>query len=523
MKNCEKIKYPVGVQTFEKIREGNFLYVDKTSIIYSLIQARGFYFLSRPRRFGKSLLLSTLEAYYRGRRDLFKGLALDSLTEEWEPHAVLHIDLNYGKYDHPDDLMVILSEHLDKWEAIYGKTPSTIPNPDPHIRFNQIIRRAAQKTEKKVVILVDEYDKPLLNAFNRPDLADIYRSQLKAFYANLKSMDAFIEMAMLTGVARFSKVSIFSDLNNLRDISFDDKFASICGITSEELDIFFQSGMKTLAESLEMDTAHLREELRRHYDGYHFSRKSPDIYNPFSLVNVFAANRISDFWFSSGTPSFLVSLLEGFDFRYKEISPVTIDSRYLESAGLLDSDPIPAFYQTGYLTIKEYDREFKEFTLAYPNEEVKYGFLEFLMRSIVPAESLRGFSIPDFVREVRSGRPEAFMKRMESLIASVPYSENGSAEGHFQNAVYLLFTLLGQYTRMEDRTSDGRIDLQVETSKYIYIFEFKINSTSEKAMEQIREKKYWLRDAVAGKEIFLIGANFNTSTRRLTSPLISKI
>ncbi|MDE6027931.1 MAG: AAA family ATPase, partial [Muribaculaceae bacterium] len=305
MKQGNKLKYPVGIQSFEKLRENGYLYVDKTEFIYSLIENAGYYFLSRPRRFGKSLLLSTLEAYYKGRRDLFKGLALDSLTEDWGPHPVLHIDLNYGQYDHPEDLTEILSNHLDEWEKIYGTPDSTIKGGSPGVRFNRIIRQAYEKTGKTVVILVDEYDKPLLNTIHRPELAGHYRSQLKAFYANLKTMDAFIEIAVLTGVARFPKVSIFSDLNNLNDISFENRYAAICGITSSELDQYFQSSIKDLAEELEITIEETRYELQKHYDGYHFSAKSPDIYNPFSLINVFANENIGDYWFASGTPTYL--------------------------------------------------------------------------------------------------------------------------------------------------------------------------------------------------------------------------
>ena len=515
------MRYPVGVQSFEKIREEDFLYVDKTDLIFSIIKEKGYFFLSRPRRFGKSLLLSTLEAYYKGRRDLFKGLALDSLTEDWEPRPVLHLDLNNGNYTYSSGLLEKLNSQVADWEKSFGIVRNENKDESVSLRFGNLIKNLAEQTGRKVVILIDEYDKPLLNAINNPELSETYRSQLKAFYSNLKTMDPYIEMAMLTGVARFSKVSIFSDLNNLRDISFSYKFAAICGITADELDTYFQPGIHSLAEKMGVSREDVRAELRKRYDGYHFSETSPDIYNPFSLVNVFADNSMRDYWFASGTPTYLMRLIEKGEYPFSEISPTTIDRRYLESAGLLDSDPIPAFYQTGYITIKDYDSEFNEYLLAYPNEEVKYGFLKFLIRNYVPKIERKGFSIPDFVKEIRAGKPEIFMKRMESLMASVPYNEKGSAEAHFQNAVYLLFTLLGQFTKMEDRTSDGRIDLQVETAEYIYIFEFKIDSSSEKAMEQILEKKYWLREVVSGKKIFLIGANFDSSTRRMTEPIIA--
>ncbi|MDE6234510.1 MAG: ATP-binding protein [Muribaculaceae bacterium] len=519
MKQSYPVKYPIGIQSFAEIRQGGYLYVDKTEIIYRLIQDSKYYFLSRPRRFGKSLLLSTLEAYYLGKRELFKGLALDSLTEDWEPHPVLHLDLNYGNYDEPNGLEEILNNHLIKWEKEYGisDTPAT----SPAVRFNNIIQRAYEQTGKKVVILIDEYDKPLLNTIDKPELADIYRSKLKAFYGNLKTMDAYIRLAVLTGVARFSKVSIFSDLNNLRDISFSTDYAAICGITSEELDEYFGVGIERLADKMRLTVEATREELRRRYDGYHFAEASPDIYNPFSLVNVFADNSMKNYWFHSGTPSYLVKLISKDNYRFRDIAPITIGQDYLESAGLLDRNPAPVFYQSGYLTIKEYLPLYRSYRLDYPNEEVKVGFLNFLLRSYIPdADAGRGFSITDFLIEVDSGNPYGFMDRMKSLIADVPYGDKGTPEDHFQNAIYLLFTLLGYFTRMEDRTSNGRIDLQVETPSYVYIFEFKIDSTARKAMEQMREKRYWERESMSGKEIFLIGANFDTKTKRLTDDIL---
>ena len=519
MKPTYPTKYPIGVQSFEKLRSENYLYVDKTSVLFPIIRDGGYYFLSRPRRFGKSLLLSTLEAYYLGKRELFHGLSLDSLTDEWEPHPVLHLDLNYGNYVDTHGLEEILNNHLKNWEEEYGVSDNT--DKSPAVRFNNIISSAYERTGRKVVILIDEYDKPLLNTIDNPELAEIYRSQLKAFYGNLKTMDSYIRLAVLTGVARFSKVSIFSDLNNLRDISFDNQYAAICGITSDELNEYFAEGIRQLAGESGLSAEETREELRRRYDGYHFAAKSPDIYNPFSLVSVFAANSIRNYWFHTGTPSYLVKLISKGNYLFRNIAPVTIGQDYLESAGLLDRNPTPVFYQSGYLTIKEYLPQYRSYRLDYPNEEVKEGFLNFLLQSYIPDTNAgRGFSITDFLIEVDSGNPAGFMERMKSLIADVPYGDKGTPEDHFQNAVYLLFTLLGYFTRMEDRTSNGRIDLQVETPRYVYIFEFKIDSTARKAMDQIREKRYWERESVSGKEIFLIGANFDSKSRRLTDDIL---
>ncbi|MDE5807270.1 MAG: ATP-binding protein [Muribaculaceae bacterium] len=519
---ADEIKYPVGLQSFPEIRERGFLYVDKTQYIYNLIKQKGYYFLSRPRRFGKSLLLSTIEAYYQGRRDLFKGLALDSLTENWEPHPVLHLDLNNGNYTELAGLEEILDMHLKTWEREF-EVEGTKENPkaSPSIRFSNIIRTACKKSGKKVVILIDEYDKPLLNAVGDEELENDFRSLLKSLYSNLKSMDKYIELGFLTGVARFSKVSIFSDLNNLRDISFEEQFAGICGITSDELDSYFQAGIARLAEKEGTTPQETREMLRLNYDGYHFADVSPDVYNPFSLMNVFAKMRMGSYWFESGTPSYLVRLIEREQWLLRDLAPIEIEANILESAGLLSPDPIPSLYQTGYLTIKDFDRVFRTYTLDYPNREVRDGFISFLVPYYIKPSGQPGqFSVKRFVTALTSGDADSFMKLLESMLAGVPYSEKGSAEAHFQNAAYILFTLMGQYVRIEDRMSDGRIDLTVETSRYVFIFEFKIDSTAEEAMRQIHEKEYWLKHIHSGKEIILIGADFSTKTRRLNGYII---
>lgn len=521
----KEIKYPVGIQSFPKIREEGYLYVDKTPYIFQIIKTKGYFFLSRPRRFGKSLLISTLEAYYQGRRDLFKGLALDSLTEDWEPHPVLHLDLNSGSYQSGNGLQEILDSHLRDWERKFEmENPDSLSTLSPSIRFRNVIRRAYEKTNKKVVILIDEYDKPLLSSIGDERLSEDFRNMLKSVYSNLKSMDSYIEIALLTGVARFSKVSIFSDLNNLRDISFEEKFAGICGITSEELDSFFADGIAKLAHKEGKNYEETRELLRVNYDGYHFSDISPDIYNPFSLVSVFAKMRLGPYWFEYGTPSHLIHLIEKEQWMLRDLAPVEIESSKLESAGIPSSDPIPTLYQTGYLTIKSYDPLFRIYTLDYPNQEVRVGFLSFLIPYYIKPDNQPGsFTIKKFVLAITSGRVEEFMSFLESMLAGVPYSEKGSAEAHFQNAAYILFMLMGQYVKIEDRTSDGGIDLTVETHDFIYIFEFKINSTPEEALAQIHEKKYWLKYLPSEKEIFLIGANFDTETRRLNGYKIEKV
>ena len=520
MTDNRQIRYPVGIQTFSTIREKNYLYVDKTHYIYKLISEGQYYFLSRPRRFGKSLLLSTIEAYYQGRRDLFKGLALDSLTDDWEPHPVLHLDLNSEDYNGEDDLSRKLSSELGIWEQSF----SVIAHPGNSLssRFAAVIRKAYETTGKKVVILVDEYDKPMLQAINDVKLADRFRSMLKAFYGNLKSMDRYIEFAMLTGVARFSKVSIFSDLNNLRDISFQNDFAAICGITTPELDGSFAKGIRDLAEANGMTESETREKLKEWYDGYHFAEVLTDIYNPFSLVNVFAANQFGNYWFQSGTPSHLARALERKPMQLRRMSGFRIDMQTLSSAGIMTEDPITLLYQSGYLTISEVDAEYEELVLDYPNREVKESFLKFLVpyyTSLTEQDS--SFAINSFAREIREGNAEGFMGRLSSLIAAVPYGGKGSTpESHFQNAVYLVFTLMGYRVGVEQRISSGRIDMTVETTDHVYIFEFKVDRSAREAMDQISQRGYWRPYEASGKQIVLIAANFDSQTRRLCNDTI---
>lgn len=517
MKN--EIRYPVGIQSFKEIREGGYLYVDKTRYIRNLLKGK-YYFLSRPRRFGKSLLLSTLEAFFEGNRDLFKELDIDSFTENWESSPVLHLDLNNRDYKDESSLFKELNETLEEWESLYGREKR---DRDVEERFAYIIRKAYEKTGKKVVILVDEYDKPLLGCIDNPELAEKYRGTLKAFYSNLKTMDPYIRFAMLTGVARFSKISIFSDLNNLRDISFSDEFAAICGITQEELSGYFDKGIAALSNKYELDYEQTVGELRRRYDGYHFSEESPDIYNPFSLMNVFADLRLSNYWFASGTPTYLISLVNKYQVAFRDIAPVEYDAEALQTEGIFSGDLVPTFYQTGYLTIKYYDREYNTVTLDYPNTEVAQDFLRLLLWTFLPeTRHHTGYRIIDFIKDVKTGNPESFMQRLQSLTASIPYQENLSAEAGFQNLVYLLFTLIGFSTKMEDRTSEGRIDIEVTTDEYIYLFELKVNSSAQNALRQIREKRYWLRHATGRRKIYLIGANFDTKSRLLDDWIIEQ-
>jgi hypothetical protein len=367
---------PIGVQEFESLRRDGYLYVDKTALVYQLATTGRYYFLSRPRRFGKSMLLSTLHAYFEGKKELFEGLAIENLEKDWIKYPVLHLDLNTENYSDPAALENKLRLKLSEWEALYGRNPkeTTISS-----RFEGVIKRASEKTGLGVVILVDEYEKPVLQVVDNEELQDSYRATLKGFYGALKSMDKYIKFAFLTGVTKLSKVSIFSDVNNLKDISFNRNYATVCGITDEEIDTVFPRYVSRLAEEHEMTETEAREELRSRYDGYHFCRKSVGVYNPFSLLNAFDANDFMNYWFETGTPSFLVSMLKQGSYRLEAVTSPGVDISALSSVDLMAKDPVPVLYQSGYLTIKDYDPEFELYTLGIPNKEVEDGFFKFLL------------------------------------------------------------------------------------------------------------------------------------------------
>lgn len=409
--------------------------------------------------------------------------------------------------------------HLERWESVYGNEKK---DRDVVERFSYVIEQAYKKTGREVVILVDEYDKPVLNAINDEPLADRFRSTLKAFYGNLKSMDRYIKFGMLTGVARFSKISIFSDLNNLRDLTFEPDFSAICGITNEELDRYFQNGMECIAEKSGKSLQKVRCELKDRYDGYHFSEDLTDVYNPFSLVNVFASRVFRPYWFQSGTPTYLVNILRSTRFIPRDLEGVRIDADVLMSEGIMTKSLVPSLYQTGYLTIKSYNELSDRYTLGYPNREVELGFFRYIM-PIFTGQSQSGaeFEIGNFVDDINDGKPEEFIKRISSIIAGMPhYGPKDPYENNFQIVIYLLCKMLGFYTEAESHTSDGRIDLTVETREYIYVFEFKINKSAREAMDQIRRKEYWRKFESSGKRIFLIGINFDSGNRRISDYLI---
>ena len=507
------MKYPIGIQNFEKIREGGYLYIDKTDLVYDLANNGIYYFLSRPRRFGKSLLISTLEAYFSGRKELFEGLKIAELEKEWKEHPILHLDLNTKKYEDKSSLDAILNMHLEIWEAAYGDEKK---DRSPEERFMYVIKRAFEKTGKQVVILVDEYDKPMLQAIDNDALQDEYRNTLKAFYGALKSMDRYIRFALLTGVTKFGKVSVFSDLNNLRDISMEFAYSGICGITEEELHTAMGESIAELGAANGMTVEETKMKLKEMYDGYHFNRRCMDIYNPFSILNTFAKKEFGDYWFETGTPTFLVGLMKGCGYSLKKLMSEYATADSLNGLETLRKDPVPILYQSGYLTIKDYDKEFKTYILGFPNKEVENGFIKFLLPSYTGMDgSDAAFEIISFVKDVRAGNTDAFMKRLQSFFADTPYELVRDLELHYQNVMFILFKLLGFYTQAEYHTSEGRIDMVVKTPDYIYVMEFKLDGTAEEAMQQIESKDYSLPFECDGRKLVKIGVNFSNEKRNV--------
>lgn len=514
------MKYPIGIQNFKDIRMGGYVYVDKTALIYKLADLGKYYFLSRPRRFGKSLLISTLEAYFQGKKELFGELALERLETEWKSYPVLHLDLNVDKYSTPDNLDQVLNEALAQWEKPYGSNPNEATL---SLRFKGIIRRAFEQTGKQVVVLVDEYDKPLLSTIDCKELHDAYRSTLKAFFGVLKSQDPYIRFAFLTGVSRFSHVSIFSDLNNLQDISMIPDYADICGISEKELHEYFEESLQELASANGMTYEQVCEKLRGQYDGYHFYPNSVGIYNPFSLLNTFQYKLFQDYWFRTGTPTFLVKLLQQNEYDLKALKGLYVDDSALQSVDEDYADPIPVLFQTGYLTFSGYDPEMG-YRLDFPNQEVERGFFNFLLPyyTSVLKSGVKSY-LNKLTAAVRQGKPNDLLRTLQTMLAGKPYMlAGGDKEVHFQNTLYLIFTMLGYNVQVEQATSQGRMDVTIQTPDYVYIFELKLDKSAEEALQQIKDNQYARPFQTDSRKVFLIGANFSSATRTVEKWMVEE-
>ena len=514
--------YPIGIQNFESLRNDGYFYVDKTALLYRLAKTGRYFFLSRPRRFGKSLMISTLQAYFEGKKELFEGLAIEQLEKEWVKRPVLHIDLNIEKYNTPDSLDKILNDTLVQWEELYGTRPSETSF---SLRFAGIIRRACEKSGERVAILVDEYDKPMLQAIGDVELQKAFRTTLKPFYGVLKSMDGYIKFALLTGVTKFGKVSVFSDLNNLNDISMDDLYVELCGITEKEIHTNFEDELHKLANAQKMSYENVCRELKACYDGYHFVENSIGIYNPFSLLNTFLKMKFGSYWFETGTPSYLVELLKRHNYDLYRMAHEETNADILNSIDSESTNPIPVIYQSGYLTIKGYDPRFGMYRLGFPNREVEEGFLKYLMPFYANADKVDSpFQIQKFVNEVETGQIDAFFRRLSSLMADTPYELVRDLELHYQNILFIVFKLVGFYVKAEYHTSEGRVDLVLQTDKYTYVMEFKFDSTAEEALRQINEKHYARPfEADTTRTLYKIGVNFSSNTRNIEKWLVETV
>ena len=505
--------YPIGIQNFEKIRNDGYLYIDKTALMYQMVKTGSYYFLSRPRRFGKSLLISTLEAYFQGKKELFTGLAVEGWEKDWIKYPILHLDLNIEKYDTPESLDNILEKSLTAWEKLYGAEPS---ERSFSLRFAGIIERACKQAGQRVVILVDEYDKPMLQAIGNEKLQKQFRDTLKPFYGALKTMDGYIKFAFLTGVTKFGKVSVFSDLNNLDDISMRKDYVEICGVSDQELHENLDIELHEFAETQGLSYDKLCTKLKEYYDGYHFTHNSIGIYNPFSLLNAFKYKEFGSYWFETGTPTYLVKLLKKHHYDLERMAHEETDAQVLNSIDSESTNPIPVIYQSGYLTIKGYDERFGIYRLGFPNREVEEGFIRFLLPFYANVNKVESpFEVQKFVREVETGDYDSFFHRLQSFFADTTYEVIREQELHYENVLFIVFKLVGFYTKVEYHTNNGRVDLILQTDKFIYIMEFKLNGTAEEALQQINNKRYALPFEADGRKLFKIGINFSEKTRNI--------
>ena len=506
-------RYPIGIQDFEDLRNNDYIYVDKTALIYQLVNTNKIYFLSRPRRFGKSLLVSTLEAYFLGKKELFNGLDMEQLEKDWTVYPVLHIDFSGSKYMEAESLRASINVQLLLWENVYGRQEG---EDTFSLRLEGIIRRAYEQTGQQVVVLVDEYDAPMLDSNNNHELQHEIRGIMRDFFSPLKKSGKYLRFLFLTGISKFSQMSIFSELNNLQNVSMSDNYSTICGITEQELLTQMKIDVEQMAQANDETYEEACAHLKKQYDGYHFSKSCVDVYNPFSLINAFAQKSYENYWFSTGTPTFLIELLQQMNFDIRLLDRMDAKPEDFDKATDCLTDPIPVLYQSGYLTIKGYDPDFQLYTLAYPNKEVRKGFIESLMPAYVhlPARE-NTFYVVSFIKDLRIGHLEECLERLKSFFASIPNKLNNKEEKHYQTIFYLFFRLMGQYIDVEVDTAIGRADAVVKLQDTIYVFEFKVDGTPEEALTQINSKKYAIPYQADHRKIVKVGVNFDSATRTI--------
>ena len=501
--------YPIGIQTFERIRKEDKFYVDKTEYIYRMTHTDGtYFFLSRPRRFGKSLLVSTFQSYFEGKKELFEGLAIEKLEKEWNEYPVLHFDLSKGKHMEKAQLEEYLGYLLEDYEQKYGIENHRNGNNN---RFNDLIEVVYRKTGKQVVVLIDEYDAPLLDVAHEKEKLDVLRNTMRNFYSPLKGNESMLRFVFLTGITKFSQLSIFSELNNITNVSMDEPYAGICGITKEELLTQMSDDIDALAEHLELSREETIQELKDHYDGYHFTWPSPDVYNPYSLLNCFAKQKMDSFWFGSGTPTFLIEKMREFHVLPSQLGKVRAKAASFDAATERMTSLTPLLYQSGYLTIKDYEKKIDVYTLDFPNKENEVGLFDSLLPGYLGSEIDAGrVVVADISTYINNGEMDEALQLLADFLETIPYCDNTHYEGHWQQTLYIMFALLTNYDILvEQHTAKGRIDITMETADTIYVMELKFNKSAEEALAQIEAKRYADAFKMSGKKVVKIGLNFS--------------
>ena len=512
--------YPIGIQTFSEIINKGYLYIDKTEYVHQMTHSASKYmFLSRPRRFGKSLLVSTLEAYFQGRRDLFGGLAMERLETEWTEYPVLHFDMSLGKHLDKGGLERYLSSQLEQMEADYGIRSDS---PDSNIRLTRLIRRAYERTGRQVVVLIDEYDAPLLDVAHEEENLPLLRNIMRNFYSPLKACDPYLRFVFLTGITKFSQLSIFSELNNIRNISMLPEYAALCGITEEEMATQMDGDLDILAGRLGVSREETMRKLKNHYDGYHFTWPSPDIYNPFSLLNAFADGRLDSYWFGSGTPTYLIEMLRKYGVQPQRIGGRKVMAESFDAPTERMTDIAPLLYQSGYVTIKGYSPITRLYTLDIPNKEVRIGLMKSLLPGYLERRTTDGLTTVALLYEaIYEERLDDALRLLQTFLSTVPYCDHTDYEGHYQQMLYIIFSLLGMYVDVEVRTPMGRVDMVMRTATTLYVMELKLGQSAEAAMRQIDLKEYPERFALCGLPVVKVGISFDMERHTLKDWVIT--
>ena len=511
--------YPVGIQTFQKIREGKYLYIDKTKYIVDFRKKKMSYvFLSRPRRFGKSLFASTLQAYFEGRKELFEGLAIADYEKEWVKHPVLHFDMSGAKHLEAEDLKNYLNLELRKYEKIYGRDEREI---NPNERLDGLVRRAYEQTGQKAVVIIDEYDAPLLDVVHEEENLQQLRYIMQNFYSPLKRLDPYLEFTFLTGITKFSQLSIFSELNNLDNISMLDQYSAICGISLTELTTAMRPDVENLGQALGLSYEECLEKLRRYYDGYHFSEQSEDVFNPFSLIKALNGQKIAPYWFGSGTPTYIVKLLQKYHVNVMDIEKKSSDVDEFDVSPEQMTSALPLLYQSGYLTIKKYNHIVETYSLGYPNTEVKIGMLKSLAPNYLsPLPFENNSLVRDFVEKLYDRDMDGALQRLRAYLASISNRLANKNEKDFQTVFYLIFNLMGAKIRVEEDSAIGRADAVLYLPDAVYVFELKFDGSAEEAIQQIDEKGYLIPYTADGKRLYKIGVNYDSEQRTISDWII---